>query len=1127
MDSDLDSFDDILLEPAVAHARAAGKFQPRAKPRARKITSTSLPSVLPSNTREKSDSSFPTTLDTTKPVQSVNPLDDRLISPVDSSLVLPSIVLGSEELLENNKNNLKCEPLNSSTQTVGRREDLASPDSLPSEFVVTDSSNNGYSNFLFIEAGSSRLDLDPVDVVVPDTTSSKDVTGNGSKVPVSLSMTTLDVAGEPWKDNDRLSPHEKGSSVTSNLSPARAENAGSVAASLDGNGELNSSLLKSVEDVDSLGFDLDQPDIMFPECHASDSRAGKKFQPKVRSHRRKEISGSSMEQPATVAAVNSHTTQPVESVLTMDKPVDPVCPSSPNLDNESNEPSKENEVLLPHDNNLELVSPSSKEFMPKGDMSSKEAYLAGLDSNFGQKPSGVADSPIEVNSLGLDLDPFADIVLPPAISNARAGGKFQPRGKARPRKVTSESNSFAVSGATVEGPASVVSTVSDNLQSAKFIDVGDGRLMDSVYSTLTTMKSMESKEALRNDDCTNSGVLLFKVDRSSGLENSSHLVASDALHIGDIDRDPHSGLGKSIGENADIFSGLEYIHDFVTQSPRTEIPLPASSDGTEEHSRFPAQISVNSSAPGACNEATENVVTCNEAAVEIDNGKPQSDFQEPGSFPDFESPGILSESAIALECCTRNTQPKSMVQNGKEIPSTSILPDASPPNTQIDPSESVYIDVGSIPTFPSEDVLDYSSISFGNFIPADPTRSEFPVNEERTNLAETSCSSDLNILHHEDVSTVPAKESSKDRKRKSSSASYLAQNESVKSARQLRKRTIASQVVDGPEDEAQDSDGFPSEHRNSSIADGDIDYDYRVDEDNDNEDKVENTSSSRRASKKSKKPMAEQEKKPVSRRKRKNDAPEQPNQQSRKKFSHSTRRKSRLKDLLSIPEDEIDYQKMPFKDIILLAGYKEDLAIKEAKASKNSTKKSTNSLHGEEEDDTVTSEQDGGVADDQSNSLFNCHSFMDKTPTARWSKQDTELFYEGIRQFGTDLSMIQQLFPGRTRHQIKLKYKKEERQHPLRLSEALSNRAKDHSYFEKVMEQLQQVAAQEERESNRGNSVSLTDDEEAQLNPETNEEVAKSDEQDEDVTVDQDGDPLKYDEDDDDFDIWGSYKSEY
>lgn len=38
--------------------------------------------------------------------------------------------------------------------------------------------------------------------------------------------------------------------------------------------------------------------------------------------------------------------------------------------------------------------------------------------------------------------------------------------------------------------------------------------------------------------------------------------------------------------------------------------------------------------------------------------------------------------------------------------------------------------------------------------------------------------------------------------------------------------------------------------------------------------------------------------------------------------------------------------------------------------------------------------------------------------------------------------MIQQLFPGRTRHQIKLKYKKEERQHPLQLSDAVNSRGK-------------------------------------------------------------------------------------
>lgn len=38
--------------------------------------------------------------------------------------------------------------------------------------------------------------------------------------------------------------------------------------------------------------------------------------------------------------------------------------------------------------------------------------------------------------------------------------------------------------------------------------------------------------------------------------------------------------------------------------------------------------------------------------------------------------------------------------------------------------------------------------------------------------------------------------------------------------------------------------------------------------------------------------------------------------------------------------------------------------------------------------------------------------------------------------------MIQELyFPGRTRHQIKLKFKKEERQNPLRINEAVLSRS--------------------------------------------------------------------------------------
>lgn len=52
------------------------------------------------------------------------------------------------------------------------------------------------------------------------------------------------------------------------------------------------------------------------------------------------------------------------------------------------------------------------------------------------------------------------------------------------------------------------------------------------------------------------------------------------------------------------------------------------------------------------------------------------------------------------------------------------------------------------------------------------------------------------------------------------------------------------------------------------------------------------------------------------------------------------------------------------------------------------------------------------------------------------------LIGQAVRQFGTDFAMIQQLFPGKTRHQVKLKYKAEERKHPLQVADALIHRSK-------------------------------------------------------------------------------------
>ena len=59
-----------------------------------------------------------------------------------------------------------------------------------------------------------------------------------------------------------------------------------------------------------------------------------------------------------------------------------------------------------------------------------------------------------------------------------------------------------------------------------------------------------------------------------------------------------------------------------------------------------------------------------------------------------------------------------------------------------------------------------------------------------------------------------------------------------------------------------------------------------------------------------------------------------------------------------------------------------------------------------------------------------------KINSATWGKRDksggwnemlTERFYDGLRMFGTDFEMISKMFPGRTRHKIKLKFCKEEK----------------------------------------------------------------------------------------------------
>ena len=58
--------------------------------------------------------------------------------------------------------------------------------------------------------------------------------------------------------------------------------------------------------------------------------------------------------------------------------------------------------------------------------------------------------------------------------------------------------------------------------------------------------------------------------------------------------------------------------------------------------------------------------------------------------------------------------------------------------------------------------------------------------------------------------------------------------------------------------------------------------------------------------------------------------------------------------------------------------------------------------------------------------------------TGRWTMADTQLFYEGLSQFGTDFEMIAGMFAYRDRRQIKSKWVREEKLNPERIDAALS-----------------------------------------------------------------------------------------
>ncbi|CAI9764785.1 unnamed protein product [Fraxinus pennsylvanica] len=157
----------------------------------------------------------------------------------------------------------------------------------------------------------------------------------------------------------------------------------------------------------------------------------------------------------------------------------------------------------------------------------------------------------------------------------------------------------------------------------------------------------------------------------------------------------------------------------------------------------------------------------------------------------------------------------------------------------------------------------------------------------------------------------------------------VQENEAGRSLRPRKNKRNVFRLVDEFDDEVPGDWKFPAECPNSSV----------VGEENiaGKEFQVENESQTKKAKRNSVKPTGDKEK-PAGKPKTAKETSDQAAKPKPKKFSHSTLKRRRVdKVLLETPEDEIDFQKVLFRDLILLAEHKEQLKKKEATTGVPST----------------------------------------------------------------------------------------------------------------------------------------------------------------------------------------------
>lgn len=65
-------------------------------------------------------------------------------------------------------------------------------------------------------------------------------------------------------------------------------------------------------------------------------------------------------------------------------------------------------------------------------------------------------------------------------------------------------------------------------------------------------------------------------------------------------------------------------------------------------------------------------------------------------------------------------------------------------------------------------------------------------------------------------------------------------------------------------------------------------------------------------------------------------------------------------------------------------------------------------------------------------------TYSKRESATRWEDTETMSFYEALRKYGSDFSVLESVLPGRSRRQLKLKFKREEREYPEKIDAALN-----------------------------------------------------------------------------------------